>query len=204
MNISPKVVDLSHHNTVTDWHAVRAAGIRGIINKATEGAGFTDPTFTIRRTPATAAGLLFGGYHFLKPGDIAAQVDYFLAATAPHDGLLLAVDHETPGVSLADLKDFVTQFRLKVGRYPVLYSGFLIKEQLGTAHDALLAQCPLWLSHYSNIPKWPPCWPSPWLWQFTGDGTGPLPHAVPGIAGTGIDIDSFAGTDDELSQQWPA
>jgi hypothetical protein len=33
--INPLVVDLSHHNDVTDFGAVKAAGIAGIIHKAT-------------------------------------------------------------------------------------------------------------------------------------------------------------------------
>jgi GH25 family lysozyme M1 (1,4-beta-N-acetylmuramidase) len=36
--INPLVVDLSHHNDVADFGAVKAAGIAGIIHKATEGA----------------------------------------------------------------------------------------------------------------------------------------------------------------------
>jgi GH25 family lysozyme M1 (1,4-beta-N-acetylmuramidase) len=35
------VVDLSHHDEVADFGAVKAAGIAGIIHKATEGVGFT-------------------------------------------------------------------------------------------------------------------------------------------------------------------
>jgi hypothetical protein len=34
--INPLVVDLSHHNDVADFGAVKAAGMAGIIHKATE------------------------------------------------------------------------------------------------------------------------------------------------------------------------
>src|SRR5262249_45667194 len=40
--INPLVVDLSHHNDVADFGKVKAAGIAGIIHKATEATGFVD------------------------------------------------------------------------------------------------------------------------------------------------------------------
>jgi len=202
MNINPLVVDLSHYQSVRDWSAVHASGIRGVINKATEGPGMIDKTFALRRSPATAAGLLYGAYHFLRPGDVQTQVSHFLGTAGPHEGLLLAVDHEDPKVPLSALKEFCVLVRAAVGRYPILYSGFLAKQQLGPAHDPLLAQVKLWLSHYSSNPKWPPTWSAPWLWQFTGDGIGPGPHTISGIDGDGLDIDSFAGTADQLSAEW--
>ena len=75
--INPLVVDLSHHNDVTDFSAVKAAGIAGIIHKATEGVGFTDKLYADRRGRALGVGLLWGAYRFLRPGSIAAQLDFF-------------------------------------------------------------------------------------------------------------------------------
>jgi hypothetical protein len=50
--------------------------------------------------------------------------------------------------------------------------------------------------------KWPTAvWEKPWLWQFTGDGKGPAPHAIPGIQDN-MDISSFDGSDDDLAAQW--
>ena len=206
MNINPIVVDLSHFQNVRDWTAVHAAGIRGVINKATEGPGLVDRTFAIRRAPVAAAGLLYGGYHFLRPGDVTAQVKHFLDATAPHDGLLLALDHEDPRVPLSAAKAFLSQVKAAVGRYPILYSGFLIKQQLQQLHpntvDPDLAKVKLWLAQYTANPSWPSTWKQPWIWQFTGDGNGPLPHTIGGIDGTGLDIDSYSGTAEQLATEW--
>src|SRR5579863_4160519 len=58
------ILDLSGWNTVTDFGALAAAGVRAIIHKATEGIGFIDPFYHMRRTLAQATGLLWGAYHF--------------------------------------------------------------------------------------------------------------------------------------------
>ena len=47
--INPLVVDLSHHNEVADFDKIKAAGIAGIIHKATEAIGFVDNMYAVRR-----------------------------------------------------------------------------------------------------------------------------------------------------------
>jgi hypothetical protein len=71
--INPLVVDLSHHNDVADFGKVKAAGIAGIIHKATEasGLGFTRVPGTLHsagsRTPETQQVLeTFAGMVFLS------------------------------------------------------------------------------------------------------------------------------------------
>lgn len=44
-NIINAVVDLSHHNRVEDFNAVKADGIVGVIHKATQGFRYTDPKY---------------------------------------------------------------------------------------------------------------------------------------------------------------
>ena len=51
----PLVIDLSHHNTVTDFGKIAAAGIRGVIHKATEGVTFKDAEYGPRRQAAIGA-----------------------------------------------------------------------------------------------------------------------------------------------------
>ncbi len=52
------VIDVSHHNGAIDWPAVAAAGIALAFIKATQGAGFVDPTFERNRSAAANAGVL--------------------------------------------------------------------------------------------------------------------------------------------------
>ncbi len=61
---SNTIIDLSHHNGDVDLGRAKAAGILGVIQKATQGTGYKDPTFDANREQAIQAGLLFGAYHF--------------------------------------------------------------------------------------------------------------------------------------------
>lgn len=204
MILTPNVVDTSHYDDVTDWDLVKKFGILGVINKATEGPGMTDKTFAIRRGPAAKRGILYAGYHFLRPGSVTDQVNHFLQEVGSVGDIGLALDHEDPKVPLANAQYFCEQVKVRTGRYPWLYSGFLIKQQLGSRIDPFWQNIKLWLSHYSANPAWPKCWKAPFLIQFTGDGLGPSPHNIPGITigGAGIDINSYNGTADQLKADW--
>lgn len=206
MIINPVVLDTSHYNNISNWDAIQKFGILGMINKASEGSGMTDKTFAVRRGPATQRGIHYGAYHFLRPGSVQNQVDHFLEVTQPHNDLLLALDHEDPQVPLASARQFCELVHTAVGRYPILYSGFLIKQQLPVINP-FWANIRLWLSHYNVSPIWPTTWKAPWLWQFTGDGRGPMPHNVPGVViggNPGIDINSYMDTPQQLALEWAA
>jgi lysozyme len=202
MKINPMVVDLYHGDTVSSFEAARQFGIRGVIHKATEGLTDTDHAYGGRRAAAHDAGLLWGAYHFMRPGDPVAQADHFIDMAEPDEATLLALDHEDPHAPLVSAIMFMRRVEDRIGRAMVLYSGFLIKAQITVGRgDLFLAGRRLWLSHYSTKPAWPATWSAPWLWQFTGDGEGPPPHSVPGLQDK-LDVNSFAGTADELAAQW--
>ena len=71
--INPLVVDLSHHNEVADFGKVKAAGIAGIIHKATEAIVFVDNMYAVRRGPAMNAGLLWGAQLLRVKCDVSAM-----------------------------------------------------------------------------------------------------------------------------------
>ena len=50
--------------------------------KATEGVGYVDPSYSGWRG-AKAIGVLFGSFHFARPGSPVEQADYYLAAAKP-------------------------------------------------------------------------------------------------------------------------
>jgi lysozyme len=188
------VIDLSHWNTVSSWSKVKGAGIMAVIHKATEGSSYIDDQYHGRKSPALAEGLLWGAYHFLRPGNMATQAQHFVDTSGQCD--LYAADHEDPGVSLSDLKAFLSEVYELTGILPVVYSGHVIKEQVGSSSDPELAQYRLWLAQYSSSPSWPTkIWPKWWIWQHTDQGD------CPGIEGD-TDLNQYDGTAQQLVDDW--
>lgn len=215
MNINPKVVDIYHGDAVTDFAKAHAFGIRGVIHKATQGIGVSDPLYATRRRAAMAANLLWGAYHFNTGENVTAQVNHFLTAAEPDASTFVALDFEdnrASNMSLGEACDFLAAVDAKLGRPCAIYSGNRMKETIvhATADQrALLAKRHLWLCQYGPAPRLadanghPLPWPKYFLWQYTGDGIGPKPHAVPGIQNN-MDINHYDGTDDELKAEWTA
>src|SRR5262245_56992462 len=102
------VVDLSHWNPTPDWTKLKAGGVVGVILKATEGTGYTDPTFASRRSGAKAAGLCHSSYHFLRPGKIEQQVDRYLGVVQPEEGERICWDFEDDSMKLDELRQAIT------------------------------------------------------------------------------------------------
>jgi lysozyme len=199
------VIDLSHHNQNLDFSQIRNdGGILGVIHKATQGTGYTDPTYDSHMTQALDAGLLWGAYHFGTGSDGVEQAQHFLDVVSPGDQTLLVLDFEGnphgPSMNLEEARGFVTHVYQTVGRWPMLYSGYYIKELLGSQMDPVLANCRFWLAQYGPTPVVPPNWTTWDLWQYTDGAAGPAPHEVPG-AGR-CDRDKFNGDESGLQMLW--
>jgi lysozyme len=194
------VIDLSHWDEVESFAAAMAAGVVGIIHKATENNNYFDPTYLARKADAEDAGLLWGAYHFLRPGNMQQQADYFVGKVGK-DLDLYAADHEDEGVSLDDLKVFLRRVFDLTGQRAVIYSGHVLKEQIGSAKDAELAQYRLWLAQYtSGTPSWPKAtFPKWWIWQYTEHGDCP---GIPGDSDGNLDLNKYSGTADQLRKEW--
>lgn len=199
------VLDLSHHNTVTDWNAVVDAGIYGIIHKATEGDYMDDDTYASRRKAATNAGLLWGAYHFGTNSPVEEQVDLFLRHADPDVGTLVCLDWEPYGakqMSKAQAREWIELVEGTLGRpgSVVIYSGNLAKEQLSSS-DVFFGERRLWLAHYSSTPKVEPPWEKFWLWQYSDGAAGPGPHGCPGCSGH-VDTNSYDKSAADLVVEW--
>ncbi len=198
------VIDLSHHNPQPDFAAARQDGILGVIHKATQGVQFSDPQYSVRRQAAFGAGLLWGAYHFGVGGDGQAQAGRFLAVAKPGPADLLVLDLESnpagPSMSVGDAEDFVQHIFNTTGRWPGLYSGSFIKENLPPGYSGVLASCWLWIAEYGTAAAIPPAWKQWALWQYTAGSAGPEPHSVQGIGP--CDRDMFNGDADDLTGLW--
>ena len=183
------VVDLSHWDEVDSFEDPKVDGVVGIIHKATESK---------RKKDALAAGLLWGAYHFLRPGNMKDQAQYFVSKAGKNLDLY-AADHEDEGVSLDDLKTFLREVKRLTGKSPIVYSGHVLKGQLGDNSE--LSQYRLWLAQYtSGTPSWPKAiFPRWWLWQYTehGDCDG-----IPGDSEGNLDLNKYDGTKQQLVNEW--
>lgn len=213
MATTDAVIDLYHGDQVFDFGAVRASGIVGVILKATEGGGFTDPTFGQRVLAARAAGLLVGAYHFCDGSPISGQTTNFLRAIAGKGQLLAAIDIEPNGASTIKVPQaamLAMQLAANFNGWPVAYTGRYGPDGNGTGYpDPVLSRCPLWVAAYGPqsamirriltaigyLPRLPRGWGSYALWQYTDQGS------VPGVRGF-VDRSRFNGTEAELRAWW--
>ncbi|ESY35256.1 muramidase [Mesorhizobium sp. LNJC384A00] len=203
------IVDISDYQTDVDFHEASKV-IRGVIIKATQGLTKKQKHFGSRKKLAREAGMLVGSYHFGEMSDGRAQADFYLSVCEPAKDELLVLDFEEwsiknkpqPPMTLSQARDFVTRIHEVTGRWPGLYGGSYLKEQLGSTKDSVLSNCWLWIAQYGPKPRWPTAtWPQLTMWQYTGDGVGPKPHDVAGI-GSNIDRDIFRGSANELEAFW--
>lgn len=195
------VIDLSHYNTIpSSLQPAKDAGVVGVIHKMTEGMGGVDAKVGARKFMADQAGLKWGLYHFLRPGNMIDQAHYFIGqantASVLSPGTLLAADYEDERVSLADLQQFLTTVEDITGAVPVIYSGHVLKDKGGSKNQPSLTQYRLWLAQYtSGPPTLPYGWYKYWIWQWTDKGN------VPGI-NPPVDCNDYQGTADELLDTW--
>jgi len=191
----PVVVDLSSYQPDVDFVKMQDSGVLGVILKATEGSTLADSSFIKHWNEAEAVGLAVSSYHYLHHGNIAAQMSFYLSVIEPRVGERVCIDYEDGNCTLDDLHQAVNYLLdANLNLQIAVYSGHLLKDQLGDSYDDLLANnTSLWLAQYtSGSPSWPtgtyPVWS---LWQYTDKAK------VDGYDGQ-VDGNRFNGSDDQL------
>ncbi|TPK87352.1 hypothetical protein FJ548_14225 [Mesorhizobium sp. B2-4-17] len=186
-------VDVSHYQngaggggaSAIKWARVRNAGVTFAFIKISDKT--VKDAFAVRNvSDAREAGLLVGGYHFLR--NTAAGVDQAQAflQTVPFGSgdLIPSLDIELIPATPAARKAYVQKARDWVaavrnahgGRWPFLYTRANIWQALGNPTG--FGNCPLWLARYgSNPPPIPQGFTSYLIWQYSQSGT------VDGITG---------------------
>jgi lysozyme len=199
-------IDIAEFQPDIDWDEVAASGRTFAYSRVTDGLKTPDKVFGKGRWKAMRdAGIARGGYHFARPQkgrDPKDEVREFLAvlkrAGGLQDGdLVPMLDVEayggagklTAAQTLEWLRGFVTEMHAKIGRRPIIYTGFFWREAMGNPADDL--DCELWLAAYAPSPE--PWVPNAWkdrgwrIWQRSDKGK------VPGIPGVNVDIDVLRG-----------
>ena len=107
--------------------------------------------------------------------------------------------------------EFMAGVDQATGRSCGIYAGNRIKETIIHATPAqrdFLAAHAFWGCEYGatfvmkDVNGQPLPWDVPFLWQFTGDGNGPLPHTLDGLE-QGCDLSIFRASPDQLRAAWP-
>ncbi|MEC4016300.1 GH25 family lysozyme [Streptomyces sp. H27-D2] len=143
-------VDVSSHQA-----NYSADGLDFVLIKATEGRSYINPRRSSQEARAREAECVVGFYHFLWPGNIAAQAAYFVEHSEAADGDLLAVDWETNSsgtwASNAQKDQFIREVkRLCPGHRVLLYCNrdfWLNHDTTSYAGDGL------WIADYVTAGK---------------------------------------------------
>ena len=204
---TPTVFDISHFQGNVDAASAYAAGLRGMIHKATEGTGFVDPLYSSNRNNARGSGMLCGAYHFAVGGNPEGQARFFLEHAQPDGKTLLALDFEKnpqgSSMTIDEARTFVTYLHDQTGKWPGVYGGSYLRELLGDGKDTVLGNCWFWLADYTErVSSVPPTWDYWTMWQYTDGNAGPEPHSVAGVPGGRCDRDRFVGDQSELVAFW--
>lgn len=93
-----KAVPMLHGVDVSSYQSsFDTDGIDFVFIKATEGSSYVNPHLSAQVKRARDAECVVGFYHFLWPGNLTAQAEYFVSKAPEKAGDLLAVDWEVTG-----------------------------------------------------------------------------------------------------------
>jgi GH25 family lysozyme M1 (1,4-beta-N-acetylmuramidase) len=209
-----KGLDVSNYQGSINWTKVAKAGYRFAFGKATEGTSYNDKTYTTNRNGSEAAGMVFGAYHFARPGgksyaaataSAIRQANHFLAIAQPQPGELPPVlDLEKTG-SLSKPRllgwtlAWLDQIYARTGVEPFVYTSPLFwKGSLGDSTAAAAGGTGLWIAHWTS--KSQPTVPAQnwdgngWrFWQWTDCVTVPgIKHCSDGDRMNGSKLSSVA------------
>jgi GH25 family lysozyme M1 (1,4-beta-N-acetylmuramidase) len=147
--------DTSHYQSDATF-AQSIAGRQFSAIKATEGTGYTDPTFR-NRWDMLGRKIQDGqmscriAYHFMTPGNGTAQANHFLDTLGIHGklpaGTRLALDWEASALNdPGALHDAAARIHEVTGNWPLIYTS---ASQVSRAQSAA-PNAPLWVAKWSS------------------------------------------------------
>ncbi|MEL6505753.1 MAG: glycoside hydrolase family 25 protein [Pseudomonadota bacterium] len=224
----------AYEYTPLDWTKLpNNKRLAGFINKASDGLpptyrckgdrvcrlkwrrySATQELYKTRKVLAKTQGLKWGAYHLARPGNPIKQAEHFLRFTRPEKDDLLALDIEhndpTKWMSLADAEVFAKHIKMRVGRYPLLYTNHHTSKYIAANRDKypLLSRLNLWYARYKpSVPGVFPMgnWDSYTIWQFSSMVNCNKKSCLRRIKGADdwIDVNVVAMSPQEMRKQWP-
>lgn len=185
---------------ISSWQqGINVAAVQGVdfaIVKATQGTGYTSPTFAAQVESTLNAGKLLGVYHYISGGNANAEAAHFVNTVHAYLGrAVLALDWESEENSAWGNVEYLRQVALEVIRLtaarPLLYCSQSVLGAVAPVASAL--NCGLWVAQYANMN--PTGWQSsPWnegafscaIRQYSSAGT------LAGYPGR-LDLNKFYG-----------
>lgn len=204
-------LDVSHHQGVIDWSNLALyCNDRGVANtgrlkrskylqpvffvyvKATEGATYVDPTYSMRVLEAAHHGYVKGAYHFMRLGsDVNEQIRNFCSTATWQPGdmppaLDIEVENEMRAFGLEHTLKWVYTWlegvERQMGVRPIIYTGELIRDRY-LKKDPRFSKYQCWIARYREAGPANKVWR---IWQYTEKGR------VMGYRGT-VDGNLFKG-----------
>ena len=197
-------VDVYSGNGTINWNSVHAAGYTFAYAKATEGVGYPDGEYLNYAVNGVSAGVKMGAYHFARPdlnptnAGAIAEANYFVSIASPYitscelppaldlEGSYLETSFTGPQLT-AWVQNWMNTVQAATGIAPVLYIGSSECSYVSSSLNVF----PLWRDDLNGNPALPPSIIGVWTtWafnQYSWTGT------VPGIAGSGTDMNVFNG-----------
>ncbi|MER5547520.1 glycoside hydrolase family 25 protein [Streptomyces sp. CG4] len=131
------------------------SGLSFAFIKATEGHSYVNPHAGAQAKTGRDAGLVVGFYHFLWPGSLTAQAEYFVTKAPSRAGDILAVDWETTGdgtrASTSEKDTFLRKVKaLRPGHRVILYTN---RDFWLNVDDTSYAGDGLWIADYVTAGK---------------------------------------------------
>jgi lysozyme len=179
-------IDIYNGSEVTDWNAIKAAGVQYVYLKATEGLTFNDGKMREFYNSAKSAGLKVGFYHFLRRNNPFQEAEHFINMVAGLQAdMKYMIDVEASEFQASGANDTSTRVRqfydymaskgYECGIYT--YSSFY-----NELFDSRVKDLPLWVAEYGvSSPR-----VSKYIgWQYSETGN------VPGVSGN-CDVNNFS------------
>jgi lysozyme len=186
-------IDISHHNELPDWNALRVAGVSFAYIKTSEGVGTPDLKAKELAQKAKQYQFRIGYYHFCRPDsknggtvlkDATAEandaLDRMSSIGAPDLPLVMDLEDQQKWDTPLDPPDYLLWINTFMGRIqeatgtsPMIYSRKeYLDRRLPTNHH--LGDHKLWISRYSMQDarqlQLPAGWNSWSIWQYCEDG----------------------------------
>ena len=199
------ILDLSRWQGVLDAAKAKAAGVVGVILRATIGDYYTDSMFAENWQRAADEGLLVGGYHVFKPSIAAVrQIQHYIDVIGarvpdfPHTIDVELDDNLSNSTVTNCLKACMPYIPRVRGKLPAIYTRKYWWDDNIINDGTDWTIYPLHVAHYTTnlVPLLPRSWSTWAIHQYSADGNG-LGNFY-GVQSADVDLNRFNGDEAAL------